>query len=150
MKYIFSLVSISIFVIFSSPISVRADGWYLDELLQLSTWLESHKMEEIPKLENRIFSNAAVQKTFNEFQKIDTILREEFTKQFVAWDISYYQMQDLITNYTDFLYFTNKTFSYVSEHEKWLRGEEINRAIESGYSNMRMSYGRIKGILERK
>lgn len=149
MKYIFSLVSICIFILFSSPISVLANGGYLEDLLQLSTGLENYKMEEIPKLETRTFSNPSVQKTFTEFQKLDSILRKEFTRQFVAGDISYYQMQDLITNYTDFLYFTNKTFSYVSEHEKWLRGEEINRAIESGYSNMRISYGRIKGILER-
>lgn len=149
MKYILSLLSISAFIIFSSMSSVSAEEGYLEELLQLSTGLESYKMEEIPKLETRSFSNTAVQKTFNEFQKLDTILRKEFTRQFDAGDIPYYQMQDLITNYTDFLYFTNKTFSYVSEHEKWLRWEEINRAIESGYSNMRMSYGRIKGILER-
>ena len=118
MKYIFSLVSISIFVIFSSVTSVSAQGGYLEELLQISTGLESYKMEEIPKLEARTFSNSAVQKTFHEFQKLDAILRKEFSKQFASGNISYYQMQDLITNYTDFLYFTNKTFSYVSEHEK--------------------------------
>lgn len=148
MKYIFSLLSISSFVLFSSVLSVSAQEGYLEQLLQLETWLENYQIEEIPKLEVRSFSNSSVQKTYDEFLKLDVILRKEFIRQYSIWDISYYQMQDIVANYRDFLYYTGKTFSYVSEYEKWLRGEEIDRAIESGYSNMRMSYGRIKGILQ--
>lgn len=118
MKYIFTLLIVVVSLFFSSVFSASAQEGYLEQLLQLSTGLESSQMDEIPKLPARAFSNASVQKTYDEFLKLDTLLRSEFVKQYQNGDISYYQMQDLIANYSDFLYYTGKTFSYVSEHEK--------------------------------
>ncbi len=147
MKYLLTVSIVAFSLFFSSIFSASAEEGYLEQLLQLSTGLESSQMEKIPELETQKFSNPSVQKTFDEFIKLDRILRAEFIRQFENGDISYYQMQDLITSYGNFLYYTNKTFGYIVYTDKGLRGDEIDRAIESGYSNMRMSYAKVKGII---
>ena len=58
-------------------------------------------------------------------------------------------MQDLIKNYKNFIYYTDKTFYYISEEEKGLRGKEIQNAIYSGYSNMRLYYSNIQDIISK-
>ncbi len=145
-KIMICIIMLSSF--FSSIFSVSAQKWFLSDLLEIQTGLEVYDLENIPKLTSQNYSNAAVQETYNEFMRVDSLLRNEFIRQYRNWDISYYQISDIIQNYKDFLYYTNKTFWYISETERWLRGPQLNNAIADSYSNMRMSYNRIINILK--
>ena len=58
-------------------------------------------------------------------------------------------MQDLVTNYENFIYFTNKTFEYIALEEKGHRGKETQRAIEGSYTSMRTYYMRVQHIISR-
>jgi hypothetical protein len=62
-------------------------------------------------------------------------------------EISYYEMQDLITSYKSFVYHTGKTFSYIAEQEAGLVSPELDRALKNSYSNMRVSYARVFHII---
>ena len=145
-KIMICIIMLSSF--FSSIFSVSAQNWFLSDLLEIQTGLEVYDLENIPKLASQNFSSAAIQETYNEFIRVDTLLRNEFIRQYRNWDISYYQISDIIKNYKDFLYYTNITFWYISETERWLRGPQIRNAISDSYSNMRMSYNRVINILK--
>jgi hypothetical protein len=88
-----------------------------------------------------------VQSTYNEFILIDAALRSEFISQYQAGNLSYYQIQDLIASYSDFIYYVGQTFYYITLEEKGIRGKETQQAIVNGYTNMRNSYMNVKNII---
>jgi len=135
-------------IMISSIISVSASGWALERLLEINTGLEVYNMQSIPSLEAQNYSNSSVQTTYNDFLRTDTTLRNEFIRQYRWGEITHYQMQDLIKNYSNFVYYTNRTFWYIAEQERWLRGKELQNAINSGYSNIRMSYWKVRNIIK--
>lgn len=147
-KIILSAVILSS-LLFSSILSVNAQEWFISELLELDTGIEVYNLSQIPSLEPQNFSNSSVQATYNEFLSIDRVLRNEFISQYRAGDITTYQMQDLVTSYKNFLYYTNRTFMYIAQEERWIRSKETQLAINSGYSNMRISYSRVVNIISR-
>jgi hypothetical protein len=146
MKNIMMLI-ISFSIIFSSAISVSANG-VLWNILELDTWVEKFQIQNIPTLPIRYFTDSSIQSTYNNFIIIDQALREECIKQYHAGKINYYQMQDLIHSYSNFVYHTEKTFGYIWYFEKNSRRSEIQNAIISWYSSMRMNYNNIIHILK--
>ncbi len=146
-KIIYSLIILSS-VLLSSIFSVNARDDYVENFLKISSSPEIYSLEHIPSLFPHSFPNPYIQKKYNDFIAIDKILRYEFLRQYKLWEITEYQMRDIITNYTDFIYYTNRAFYYISLEEKWSRGKEIERAIYNAYSSMRTSYQRIKNIIK--
>lgn len=149
MKTILSII-ISTLLLISSISCVNANEGFLGEMLQINTGTEVFKLENIPSIPTVRFSNPAVAKTHSKFRQVDTVLRNEFIKQYQNGDISYYQMQDLIENYGKFVYYTGKTFEYISENEKHSRSTEVQEAILNSYSNMRIYYIRVQNIIKNK
>ncbi len=145
MKKILQSIIISSFII-SSIFSANATEWYIEQIFDLNKGIEVYELE-LSSLENLNFKNSAIQATYDEFKRVDTVLKDEFIRQYRTWDISYYEMQDLVQDYNNFVYYTSKTFSYISQEEKGFRGRETERAIYNGYSNMRQSYAKVKAII---
>ena len=141
-------VIIVFFFAFSSVSGVFANEGYLWKILELQTGPEVYLVENIPLLPAQKFQSSSVQFTYDEVKKVDSILREEIIRQYRLGELSYYEVQDILQNYEDFLYYTKKTFEYISENEKWTRGSEIEQAIYSGYTNMRASYAKIVSIID--
>jgi len=146
MKKIINSIIISSFL-FTSLFTVNASDGLLWDMLEINTGIEIYALENIPSLESQYYNDNNVQNTYNKFLEIDSILRTEFSRQYRNGDITNPQMQDLVHNYKNFVYYTNKTFWYISEEEKWLRGREIQRAIHNWYSNMRLYYSNIQNII---
>lgn len=90
----------------------------------------------------------SVQRTYNELQSIDSILRKEIISQYESGAISYYQVNDAIASYSDFLYYSEKTFDYINSYEKDSRSKEVQNAITSAYTNMRYSYYNLRNTLQ--
>lgn len=148
MKKISSAI-IATIILFSSISPLNASDGVLGNLLEIRTGVENYKMDSIPRLSPQSFSNSEVQRTYNEFIKVDQALRAEFIKQYNAGYITDYQMQDLVNNYGKFVYYTNKTFEYIAFEERGIRGKETQRAIEGSYTKMRTYYMRVQHILSR-
>lgn len=148
MKKISSAI-IATIILFSSISPLNASNWVLGNLLEIRTGVENYKMDSIPGLSPQSFSNSEVQRTYNEFIKVDQALRAEFIKQYNTGYITDYQMQDLVNNYGNFVYYTNKTFEYIAFEERGIRGKETQRAIEGSYTKMRTYYMRVQHILSR-
>ncbi|MCD5374841.1 hypothetical protein LR010_00115 [Candidatus Gracilibacteria bacterium] len=147
MKNIITLI-IASSIIITNIFTVNAQEGYIENLLDLNYGPESYKLENIPTLKEQNFTSPAVQSTYNEFRQIDTVLRAEFIAQYRAGSLSYYQMQDIIGSYSNFIYYVEKTFYYITLEEKGFRSKETKTAIINGYTNMRASYMNVKNIIK--
>lgn len=146
----FSRICIILSSIFFSSISiVNAQEWYLDRLLEINTGIEVFEINT-STLESLTFSNPQLQNTYNEFVNLDRVLKDEFIRQYRAWEISYYLMNDIVSNYNTFVYYTNQTFYYLKQRELWFTGRHTDRAIRNGYSNMRVYYTRVKALVAKR
>lgn len=135
--------------VLSRVITVSAEEGYLEKLLDLNTGIEVFDINTatIDPLE---FYNPQIQYTYDEFISVDRVLRDEFIRQYRTWEISYYRMADITTNYNNFVYYTNKTFYYLRQRELGYTGKHTDRAIRNGYSNMRVYYTRVKALVAKR
>lgn len=147
MKKILTLIIASSFIC-ASIFTTNADEWYIEKLLDLNSGVQAYQLDSIPSLASLTFQSSAVQSTYDEFKIIDAALRAEFIAQYRAWSLSHYQMQDIIGSYSNFIYYVEKTFYYITLEEKGFRSRETETAIINGYTNMRSSYANVKNILK--
>lgn len=147
MKKIIPTIITSI-VLISSTFHVSANDGKIVELFDLYNGVEEYSLWLI-RLEPVNFSNPNLQKTYNEFLIVDTQLKIVFMNKYRNWEISYYEMQDLISAYKNFVYYTGKTFSYIAEQEAGLVSPELDRALKNSYDNMRQSYIKVFHIMSK-
>jgi len=147
MKKIITTIIISI-SLFTSTFLANADNWKIVELFDIYKWVEEYSLGLI-EIEPVSFSNSDLQRTYDEFLIVDKELKTAFISQYRAWDISYYQMQDLITAYNNFVFYSGKTFSYISEKQNWLVSQELDNALKNSYTNMRSSYLKVFHIMSK-
>jgi len=147
MKKIIATIIISI-VLISNAFHVSANDGKIVELFDLYNGVEEYSLWLV-QLEPVRFLNPNLQRTYDEFLVVDRELKSVFTAKYRAWEISYYEMQDLIKSYENFVYYTGKTFSYIAEQEAWLVSTELDRALKNSYSNMRTSYAKVFHIMSK-
>ncbi len=140
---IFSLFS----SLFASSVWVYGSQGMLWEMLDISGGREGFILEN-PGLESAQYYNSNIQTTYENFRVIDEALRAEFIMQYRAWQIDYYQMQDIIRAYNNFVYYTQKTFEYADMQSRGYDTPTTHRAIKNSYSQMRMSYIRVQTLLQ--
>jgi len=147
MKKIIICIIMSVIMI-SSSFSVSANDGKIVELFDLYSWVEEYSLGLV-ELEAVSFQNPRVQRTYDEFLIVDTQLRSVFMQKYRSREISYYQMQDLITAYNNFVYHTGRTFSYISDQQNWLVSSELDNALKNSYSKMRSSYLKVVHIMSK-
>lgn len=146
MKQIFGVI-ICFFILFSSTGNALAQNESLDELLNLDSAVEiiEIRTNQLPQM---TFSHSYTQEKYNDFLQMDSKLRNAFLDEYKKGNISYYGIQDIIAAYDVFLYHTEKTFTYLSEKEKWYASKEIDTALSQAYTNIRTSYSQVKQLVE--
>ena len=147
MKKIIATIIISLLAI-SNTFIVSANNWKVVDLFDLYNWVEEYTLNLV-RLEPTNFDSPNLQKTYNDFLEVDAQLKSVFMYKYRNWEISYYEMQDLIRAYENFVYYTGKTFSYIAEQESWLISPELDRALKNSYTNMRSSYARVFHIMSK-
>lgn len=147
MKKIIITIITSALVI-SSSFTVSANEGKVVELFDLYSWVEEYSLWLI-QLEAVSFQNPRVQRTYDEFVLVDAQLRSVFMQKYRSREIDYYQMQDLITAYNNFIYHTGKTFSYIAEQQNWLISSELDNALKNSYTKMRSSYLKVVHLMSR-
>lgn len=120
----------------------------MEQLLELNTGLEVYELG-LTTMDPMTFSEASLQNTYNEFIRVDGVLRNEFIRMYRDGELSHAHMRDIVVNYNAYIYYTNKTFYYLRQKELGYDNKETQRAIINGYSSMRTYYIRVKGVIER-
>lgn len=142
------LVIITVFIIFSSLLNITfADDWYIAYLLNLNSQDEENRIN-LANLDEIQFKNALYNNKYIQLKNIDTVLKREFIKKYNNWEYSYYQINWIISNYKNFIYYANKYFYFLKVKEQNPNDSEINQAISSSIINMRNYLNRVKYIVQ--
>ena len=112
-------------------------------MLKMNSFVEEMHLN-LPKIEVRNIKNTDIKNRYNELKRYDTLLRDAFLKLWRSWEIDSYTMQDITFNYSQFIYFANKSFLYHEIEEKTGRTRETTQALQNSYDTMRTYYVRVK------
>jgi len=139
------LFIISIWILFSSSLFANAGEWKIEKVLNLNFAVEQieYKLSELP---NKKFKNSKVQAKYNQIQILNKVLTQEFYRKYKSWDIDYYTTKWIIKHHKIFIYNTWKLFEYIGIKLKNPNYIDINDNIINSYSQMRMSFNRIKHL----
>ena len=140
---------IFIFMIFSSVLSTNASNrWEIDKILNIRFWVEQIelKLSQLPK---KKFKNKILQKKYDYFRKVNTILNQKIYKKYKSWELDYYTTKWIITNHENLIYHTSKLFQYLEIKIKNPRYIDFNDKIINSYYQMRNSYNRINFLYKR-
>lgn len=137
---------ITLTIIFSSLSNTFAKEWTLERLLDLNYWVEKYNLS-LSQIDYIRFNDSKYNNMYNELIEIDSTLRNEFMKKYRNWEYEYYQMNWIVTNYKNFVYYVNKYFLYIRMKEINNRYMELDTAILNSYRNMRSSYNKVKNIV---
>jgi hypothetical protein len=139
---------IAIFISFSIQTPSFASN-SIDELLELPYGPELHRIQLVGKLDNIVFINEKRQENYMDFVRVNEILRRELMRKYHNGDFEVSQMSGIIENYKNTVYYTNRVFYYLKLQEDGMSGDEIDMAIASAYSNIRVYYTRMKNIIKK-
>jgi len=145
-KLVFIILPIFLFFSISNITSAENKEWYLEKLLDLNYWIEDYKFN-INDLNYVSFYNSQSQKMYDNFRTADKMLKDELLKKYRSWEIDYYKMNWIVTNYNLFVYHTNKMFNYLSIKEVRSDFKELDSAILKNYELARTYYSRSKLLI---
>ncbi len=145
-KLVYIILSIFLFFSIVSISSAENKEWYIEKLLDLSYWIEDYKFQ-INDINYVYFYDSKSQKMYDNFRTAEQILKDELMKMYREWNIDYYKMNWIITNYNLFVYHTNKLFSYLSIKEVRPDFKELDSAIIKNYELSRSYYTRTKLLI---
>ena len=153
MKKIFITFTIAIILFFLflnyTLASEWYSEWYLEKLLDINYWVEDYDLN-LGSIKDVNFSTTKFRKIFKEFKRVDILLKQEILKKYRNSNFSYYKVNDIISNYKNFTYYTNQFFYYISIKESNPGFKEAHIAILKNYRKMRIYYKRVKILVNKK
>lgn len=133
---------------FSSATYSFAKEWYIENLLQINTWVEAFDIELI-EIDDYYFADENLQNTYEEFKRTSQLLKREIIRKYENDEFGYYQTKWVITNYKKFVYYTNSIFYYLSLKDEGVNDSEIDNAILESYTKIRTYYKRLKYLVNK-
>jgi len=146
MKVLIKII-IWIFFLFSIvSISFASNRWQLETILDLNYWIETLDINST-KIDNIRFNSYQTYRIYKAFKDTSIILKNELIRQYRNWDIWYYQMNWLVTNYKSFIYYSNRYFYFLKQKEVYPNNKSIDYAIIKNLTNVRSYYMKIKFLV---
>jgi hypothetical protein len=139
----FTRYILMIILLFSIVNNTFAEEWAIEQLLDLNYGEEEYQINLIDikyvdfKTDKNIWKYEYMRSMNN---SLKSIIKEKYRNG----DYAYHTVNGIITNQKNFIYYTNKYFSYLRLKEKWETWSEINEAILSSYRSMKSYYSRLK------
>lgn len=148
MKKIISLI-IVLFSIFSIGKINFVNADFMEDLLNLETWLDEIKFD-FYTLKNPNLKNSENQEQFNKLNKVNILIKNAVIKQYKNKKFWYYQTQWLITNYNYFIYYSNKYFSELKKEEIYWKTTEIKSNTYKNHRDMKFYYIKFQNLARQK
>jgi len=135
-------------ILLTIQITSASSRWQIDKILNIKFWVEQieYKLSELPA---KNFKSKILQAKYNQMRIINKALTWYFYKAYTAWKIDYYTTKWIIINHKKFIYNTSKLFEYLElklENPNYI---DIDEKIINSYSQMRISYNRIRFLFNR-
>jgi len=145
MKKIISIIIVSI-LYFSSTSNTFAEEWYIEELLNINYEVERLTLD-LSEIDTIYFKTPKYNKLRNQMIKINSTLKKWIMNKYKNWELEYYQINWVITNYNNFIYHINKLFYFLKLKEQNCGFRELDTAIIRSYTQIRSSFKKIKSGL---
>ncbi len=142
-KIIIFIITLSLF--FSSLSNTFAEEWYIEKILDLNYYSEEYELN-LKSIDYIYFNNLKSYNMYKNIKNIDSKFKKLLINQYRQWELEYYQINWIITNYNNFIYYTNKFFYYLKLKEQNYNYVELDKAIINSSKNMRNSFIHIKNI----
>lgn len=141
----FTRCILMIILLFSIVNYTFASEWAIEELLDLNYGIEEYQINLIDIKYIDFKTDENIWK-YENMRSMNEILKKEVMRKYRNWNYEYNTINGIITNQKNFIYYTNKYFSYLRIKEKWESWSEINEAILSSYRSMKSYYNRLKAL----
>ena len=146
LKKIFLCFSCICAWLFLTNSTFAANNGALSDVLDLTYGIEKAQLN-LSTIKPVSFKSDTYKQMYAHTIEIDTQLRNIFIKKYQDDSFDYYQTSWIITNYNNFIYFTNKYFQYLSLKEKKPTIKEYDDLIMENYRQMRISYNRVQYLV---
>lgn len=140
-KYIVSIILIALN--FSS-----ANAMSIEDVLNTDTGVETFKIQAI-NLNEYNFRSASLAKTYNNLKVLDGALKPQIIKLLEEGKLEHYEVNGLIDEYENFVYYVNEMFFYIDLIDKGNNDEEFYFSIKENYSLVVDSYNKIQNIFKK-
>ncbi|MDD2871238.1 MAG: hypothetical protein PHS49_04565 [Candidatus Gracilibacteria bacterium] len=147
MKKILFVIIASFFIFSRLLNNTFADDGYIVNMLNLNSQNEENNIN-LANLDNIQFYNADYSNKYNQLKNIDKVFKKEFIKKYKNGEYSYYQINGIISNYKNFIYYTNKYFYFLKIKKQNQNYREIDQAISNSIINMKNYLNRVKNIVK--
>jgi len=148
MQKLSSLIIILFLVFFLGKInSTSAD--FIEDTLKMDTKLEEINFE-FYFLENPRLNSKKNQKQYYKINRLNNKIKIALIKKYKNNEFGYYQMQGIIKNYNNFIYYTNKYFKELKNKELYWNTKEIESNIYKNFRDMKSSYSKFKNLVKQK
>lgn len=150
------LVIIAIFSLFSIENNVFANNtyqkWLIENLLNLEYWPLTYELT-LEKLDRYSFKDPSLKRIYADLVKYDSFTRTAIIDAHKDWVYDYYTTNGIVKNYSNFVYYTNSFFYYLSliDKNKTLENNhEIQDAVLSNYKNSQSYYKKVQSLISKK
>lgn len=143
-KLIYISIIICLFFSISSNIYLRAG--YIDDAINLNYWYEELDIDSV-SLDYISFSSYENKRMFSSFSNWINLLREDIKYKYKKWYFDYYQTKWIITNYKNFIYYSNMFFYNKRQLELYPQEKEFLNKVLDSYNYMRDYYNRLKALI---
>lgn len=132
---------------FAEEKSSYSTPWSVELNLDFPLWVETLGLEEAI-LEKRNFKTSQNQKIYQTFVSQDTQMRKLILDLFEKWSLTQAQVNNIIHNYQNFIYYTNQYFYFLSLSEGSLKNDlEVKDWVKNNLKNSKESFTKVKNVI---
>lgn len=145
MKKISSLIILLILTLLITKVSfVNAD--FIENMLNMNSWIEELNLNKHTLYDPRL-NNKIMQERYYNLKKSNKEIKKALINEYKEGGFWYYQMQGIVRNYSNFIYYSNKYFSSLKKREIYWNSKEVKSNIEENFSYMVSYYKKFKSLL---
>jgi hypothetical protein len=117
----------------------------------LNMWVQSEEITlKLYSLENPRLNDKKNQKQYFKINKLNNKIKIALIKKYQNNWFGYYQMQWIIKNYNNFIYYTNKYFKELKNKELYWNTKEIESNIYNNFTYMKSYYSKFQNLIKQK
>ncbi len=134
---------------FSIPSSTFSEEGRIEEILDMWTYIEETELN-LENLDEYSFKDTETKYAYNSLKNATNLLKAEIIRNHRKWNFDYYQIKWIVTNYKNFIYYSNKYFYFKKQKEIYPNSKSLDRTILSNFRYLKSYYLKVKILILKK